>query len=114
MAVRAGNVDRQRRTSLVGQQVDLTALLAVIRWVAACLLAAQGGWTAFAVKRLPFPLDLAFLGVELDHDLHDPLENTVLWPGLKAFVQHTAGDTKPILVHRFPLTPRPQHIPNAI
>ena len=35
-------------------------------------------------------------------------------PGLKPLMQHTAGDTKPIPMYRFPLTACPQHILNLI
>jgi hypothetical protein len=54
------------------------------------------------------------LGIELDHDLHGLVENASLLPRLEAFMQGAAAHTEPIMLDGFPLTARPQHIPNAV
>lgn len=114
MAVCAGDIHCQRHAPVVDQQVNLAPLLAAIHWVFARLFAAQRGRTALAVNRLPLPFDLAFLGVELDHDLHDLVENASLLPRLEAFMQGATAHPEPLAMHRFSLTTGPQQIPNAI
>ncbi len=105
---------RQGRTALIYQDVDFAAAFAPIGGVLPGLLTAERRGTAFTVNRLPFPLDFPLLGVELNHDPHDLSEDALALPGLEAFVQGTAAHAKPPFVYRFPLTPCPQHIPDAI
>lgn len=114
MAVRTGNEHCQWCAALVHQQVYFATALTAISRVSACRVAAQRGRTAFAVERLPTPFDLTFLGIELDHNVHDLVENAILLPVLKALMQRAATYTEPVFVHSFPLAARPQHIPNAI
>lgn len=71
-----------------------------------------GGQAILAVHRLPLPLDLPFLRVEQHHDLQKLVEQPLLLPGLKAFMQRATTHPKPVFVHRFPLAPGPQDIPN--
>jgi hypothetical protein len=78
------------------------------------LFSAQWSRTALTVNRLPFPLDLAFLGIELDHDLHDLVEDTQLLPGLESFMQRAAAHPKPVFMDRLPLASSPQHIPDPV
>jgi len=114
MAIRTGNENGQRCPSFIDQQVNLAALFAPIRWIAACFVTAQRGRTALTVNRLPFPFDLAVLGIEHHHDLHNPVENAQLLPGLEPFVQGAAAHAEPVSTNRFPLAARPHHIPNPI
>jgi hypothetical protein len=104
----------QGSTALVHQDVDLAAPFAPIGWILPGLLTTQGGRTAFTVNRLPCPLDFPFLGVELDHDLHNLVEDTQLLPSLEAFMQRAAAHPKPVFVDRLPLASGPQHIPDPV
>ncbi len=114
MTVGARDMYRQRGTALVNQQVDLAPLFAPVCWISAGLFAAQRRWTAFAINRLPVPLDVPFPGIEPDHNLHNSRKDACLLPRLETVMQGTAANSKPILVNRFPLTARPQDIPDAI
>jgi hypothetical protein len=114
MLIRAGQDYGQGRAALVHQDVDFAAPFASIGWILPGLLAAQGRGTALTVNRLPFPLDFPFLGVELDHDVHDLVEDTQLLPGLEAFMQRAAAHPKPVFMNCFPLASRPQHIPDPV
>ena len=58
--VGATDVDGQRRTPLIDQDVDLGAQFGAIGRVFARIAAAQGGGARAAVDRLPPPLDVAF------------------------------------------------------
>jgi len=114
MTVGSCNVHRQGRAPLVHQQVDFAPVFTPIRRVSAGCWTAQRGRAALAIKCLPLPLDGALSGIEPDHDLHYPGENPIALPALKAFMQRTATDPKPVFMHRFPLAPCPQHIPDAV
>jgi hypothetical protein len=114
MRIGARDVNGQRRTAFIDQQVNLAALFASVRRIAACGVTAQRSRTAFTINRLPFPFDLAFLGIEFHHDLHNPVKNAKLLPGLESFMQGTAAHAEPVPMNRFPLTAGPQHIPNPI
>lgn len=114
MRIGPGQHHCQRCATLVDQKMYFSAAFAVIRGVFARLFAAQRRRAALAVSRLPLPVDLALLDVELDHDAHDPLEDALLLPGLKSLVEGAAAHPKPIFVHGLPLAARPQHIPNPI
>jgi hypothetical protein len=114
MRICSRDVYGQRRTSFIDQPVNLAALFAAVRRIAACFVTAQRGRTAFTVNRLPFPFDFAFLGIEFHHDLHNPVENAKLLPGLEPFMQGAAAHAEPVPMDRFPLTAGPHHIPNPI
>jgi hypothetical protein len=114
MFIRPRHVDGQWRTALVHQEMDFAPPFAPIRRVGARLLPAQGGGAGFAVDGLPCPLDLAFLGIELNHDRHDLVEKAPLLPALEAFMQHTAAYAEPLPMNCLPLTACPQHIPDPV
>jgi len=61
--VSASDEHRKRRAALSDQQLDLATLLTPIGGVAAGVLASEGCGAGFAVDGLPFPLDVALLGV---------------------------------------------------
>jgi hypothetical protein len=78
-------------------KLDLATAFAPISRVLPGLFSAQWRRTGFTIHRLPFPFDSPFLGVELDHDPHDLVEDTQLLPGLEAFMQRAAARPKPVL-----------------
>ena len=75
---------------------------------------AQGGRHAFAVQTLPVPGNPPFPGIEAGHSPHDLSPAAILLPGLKAFMQHTTRNPKPVAVDRFPLATGPQDVPEPI
>ena len=112
--IRTRNVNCQRHSPLINQQVQLRSLFTPIGRVFARFTASQRGGNRLAVNRLPLPFDLAFLVVKLDHQPHDLVEDAVLLPGLKAFMQHVAGYPEPVFVNGFPLATGPQVPPSAL
>lgn len=114
MLIGAGDVQGQRSATLVNQEMDLGPALSTIRWIAAGSSSTQGSRDRFAVDCLPLPLDTTLPSIEADQVLQDLVPDTRLLPGLETFMEHTAGNTKPISVYRFPLTSCPEHIPDAI
>jgi hypothetical protein len=114
MLIGASDVQSQGSATFVNQEMDLGPTLSTIRWIAACGSSTQGSRDRLAVDGLPFPADTALPGIEADQVLQDLVPDACLLPGLEPFMQHTAGNSKPIPVYRFPLTACPQHIPDAI
>jgi len=114
MLIGAGDMQSQRRSALVNQQMDFAAAFAAICGAFACFWPSQRRRTRLAIHRLPLPFDLPTLTVETNHRFHDPLKNTLLLPCLETFMQDTAAHAKPVPVNGFPLATRPQHVPNAI
>jgi len=114
MLVRACDVQRQRRTPLVNQQVDFAAAFAAIHRAFTCFQSSQWRRTRLAIHRLPLPLDFPLSSVEVDHRLHYPLEDTGLLPALETFVQDAAAHTEPPTLDGLPLAACPQHIPDPI
>jgi hypothetical protein len=51
---------------------------------------------------------MSFAPVEAQQRAKSLLQNILLLPRLKAFVHHTAGNTKQDALHRFPLAAGPQ------
>jgi hypothetical protein len=108
------DVQRQGRPVFIHHQMDFATLFAPIGRIAASLLPAQAGWRRFTVNRLLLTTDLSLLLVVLDHLPQYRPEDARLLPVLKSIVDHTASDPNPVLVDRFPLATRPQHIPDPI
>jgi hypothetical protein len=104
----------QRSTALIDQNMDLAALFGSIGGIIARIAAAQRRWTRTTVHRLPLPQDPFSTAIEIQHRAKDLLPDAFLLPGLKAFVQDTAGDAKPTSMNRLPLTACPQNVPDAI
>ena len=67
-----------------------------------------------SIDRLPFPANLTFCLVVQKHFSHHVGKDVILLPSLKTFMNHTTGDSKPVLVNRFPLAASPQYIPDPI
>lgn len=114
MLICTGNMNRQRRTPLINQDVNLCPAFAPIGGIISCFLSTQRRWHRFAVDCLPFPTDPSLPIVETNHRLQDFLPNALLLPSLEPFMQDAAGNTKPIFVNCFPLTACPQDVPEAI
>ena len=114
MLIGAADQDAQGGTTLVDQEMNFAARFPSVSRVFACLSASQGGWYAFAVQTLPSPTNPAFARIETYHPAHDPFPSSFFLPGLKALMQDTTRDPKPIFVDRLPLAARPKHIPDPI
>ncbi len=112
--VRSRDVHRQRRSAFIHQNVNLAAAFGSIRRIFARILAAQRRRARLAVDRLPLPSYVPLTSVEADHGLEDFLPDPGLLPRLETLVQHTAGHAKPVTMDCFPLTARPQDVPDAI
>jgi len=113
MLISSSDMKRQGRTAFINQNVDLCSTFPTIGGIAARSHATQGCGDCFAVNCLPLPTDSLFAGIETDHGLQDLLPDTCLLPVLEAFMQDTAGNTKPVAVYCFPLTTGPQDVPDA-
>ncbi len=114
MFIGSSNVQGQRGSVFIDQQMNLAALFASICGISACFFTTQRRWAGFTVDGLPFPANLTFCLIVQDHCSHHVGKDALLLPGLKAFMDHTTGDPKPVPVNRFPLTTSPQHIPDSI
>jgi hypothetical protein len=114
MHIGSGDPHRQRSSALIHQNMDLAARFGSIGGVIACIRASQRRWTRTTVHRLPFPQDMFLPAIKAQHRSEDRIPEAQLLPGLKAFVQNTAGDTEPIFMNGFPLAARPQDVPQAI
>jgi len=110
----SSHVQSQRCAVFIDQQMNLTALFASICGISARFFTTQGRRAGSAVNGLPFPANLPFRLIIQDHCSHHVGKDAPLLPGLKAFMDHTTGDSKPVLVNRFPLAASPQHIPNPM
>ena len=71
-------------------------------------------WNTFAIDTLPLPGYPAFSGIISCHPTHNLLPTTFCLPGLKAFMQNAARNTKPFSFQRFPLTACPHDVPETI
>jgi len=114
MLVSSGNPNGQRSAALVHQKVNFTALLGSVSGVGSGITPAQRSSTRTTVHRLPLPENMLSATIETQHGAKDRLPNSLLAPGLKTFMQHATGNTKPMGVQRFPLATGPQNKPNAI
>lgn len=114
MLIGAGDVNGQRRSSFIDQDVHLGPTLASVCWITSSGLPTQWRGNRLAVDSLPLPADSTLAGIEADQAPHDLLPDTLLLPGLESLVQHAARNTKPVSVDGFPLATSPQHIPNAV
>jgi hypothetical protein len=94
--------------------MDFTARFGSIGGIIARITAAQRGWTRTAVHRLPFPQDMFLPAIKAQHRTEELIPDASLLPGLKAFMQDTAGYTEPIFMNRFPLAAGPQDIAEAV
>lgn len=110
----ATDVDGQRRTPLIDQNVDFRAQLGAIGRVFARFATARRRRTRSTVHGLPAPLDAALAPVELDQGLKDLVPDAQFLPGLESLMQHTAGDTKPVKMDSLPLAAGPQDVPDAV
>ena len=112
--ISASDMDRQGCAALIDQNMDLTPHFGAIGGVLPGVLAPQRGWNRLAIRRLPGPANVSGTPIITQHRLHDPNKHSLLSPVLEASVDHTARDTKEVLIDGFPLTAGPQHIPDAI
>ena len=110
----SGDVHGQRRAAFIHQNVNLAPAFGSIRRVFARILPAQWRRARLAIDRLPFPSHVPLSSVEADHGLKYLLPNPDLLPRLKTLMQYAARHAKPVTMDRFPLTARPQDVPNAI
>lgn len=104
----------QWSAALIHQKMDLAAGFGSIGRIITRICAAQRRWTRTAVHRLPFPQDVFLPTIKAQHRAEELIPKAQPLPGLKAFMQDTAGDTEPIFVNGFPLAARPEDIPEAI
>ena len=113
-ATGTGDVNGQRRSPFINQDVYLGPTLASVCWITSCGLPTQWRGNRLAVDSLPLPADSTLAGIEADQAPHDLLPDTLLLPGLESLVQHAARNTKPVSVDGFPLATSPQHVPDAV
>jgi len=114
MLVSSGDPNGQWCAPLIYQDMDFAALLGSIGGVGSRVTSTQRRRTRATVHRLPLPADVLLTTIKAQHRPKNGLPNTLLAPGLKAFVQYTAGNTKPTGVQGFPLATCPQNEPNAV
>ena len=114
MLICAGDMNCQRRATLVNQDVNLCPAFAPVGGTGPCFLSSPRRWHRFTVECLPFPTDPSLPIVETNHRLQDFVPNALLLPSLETFMQDAAGNAKPISVDSFPLTTCPQDVPEAI
>jgi hypothetical protein len=114
MLIGSRDMDRQGRTACIHQKVNFASRFAAIGRIFAGFFSAEWRWHRLAVHRLPFPADSQLAGIVAHHDLEQLVKDTRLLPGLKAFMQGTTGNLKPLSLHGFPLTAGPQHEPDAV
>ena len=98
----------------VHHQMNFATQLAAIGRILARFRPTQGCRTGFAIHRLSFPADFAFPGVELDHEGEQLVKHTRFFPGLKALMQYTARNIKPLPLDRFLLAAGPQDILDSV
>jgi hypothetical protein len=114
MDIRSGNVNGQRRSPLVNQQVQFAPALAAVDWAFSGRFSAKRCWAAFAIQRLKQPSNILSSRIETRHQRHQLEKQSAALPVLKPLMQHAATHAKPIPMHCFPLAACPQHIPNPI
>lgn len=114
MSIGSGDVDGQRRTPLVNQEMNFRPSLASVSWIASCIRTVQRGRNRFAIDSLPFPTDALLSMIEACQGTENLVPDTLLLPCLEPLMQDAAGDTKPCFVNRFPLASCPQNVPEAI
>lgn len=89
------HMNRQRRASLVDQDVDLAAKVSAIRRILSGISATQRSRTAAAVDRLPHPTNVASAIIVSQHRSQNVLKDSLLRPGLKPLMDHTAAHAEP-------------------
>jgi hypothetical protein len=112
--VSTGKMHRQRRASLINQDMDLGTAFTPVSGIASRCFSAQRCRDRFAIDSLPFPANPALPIVKANHRLQHLVPDTLLLPGLEPLVQDTAGNTEPIAMDCFPLAACPQNVPEAI
>lgn len=86
MCIGTGDVQRERHTVLINQQMNLAALLAPIGGVLSSGFTSEWRGRRFAVDRLPFPTDFALGLIERDHLTEHGAKDTHLLPGLEPLI----------------------------
>src|SRR5215204_7603328 len=115
MAISPGEHYRKWSADLVDQEVYLCAPLASIGRVLACFCSSHRSGRVLGINRLPPPADPAALpGVVLDHPLHQLLEKTHPRPSLETLVDDARANSEPLPMNGFPLTSRPQPVPDPV
>ena len=114
MLISTRNMNRQRCAALVNQDMNLCPTLTPVSGIVPSFLSPHRSGHRFTVDCLPLPTYPSFSIVEANHCLHDFFPNALLLPRLESFMQNTTGNAKPIFVDSFPLTTRPQNIPESI
>jgi hypothetical protein len=112
--VSPGKMHRQRRASLINQDMNLGTVFTAVSGIASRCFSAQRCRYRFAVDCLPLPTNSALPIVKANHRLQHFVPDTLLLPGLEPFVQDTAGNAKPIAMDCFPLAACPQNVPEAV
>ena len=90
MFICARDMNCQRSASLIHQQMNFRSRFGSIGRIFTGFFSSQWGWNHFAVHRLPLPADFHLAGLRIDHHFEQLIENSLLLPGLKSFVQGTA------------------------
>ncbi len=114
MSVGTCDVNRQRCTALVDQEMNLRTTFAAVGGIAPGRRATQRGSHRFAVDSLPFPADFLLAMVEPSHGSQHLVPDALLLPCLEPLVQDTARNVEPIAVDGFPLAACPQNVPEPI
>lgn len=114
MFICSSNMNCEWRSSFINQNMDFGSRFCSICRIFARFFTSQRCRNHFAVHRLPFPTDSLLSCIKFHHHFEKLIEKARSFPGLKSFMQGTAGYMKPFSIDRFPLTPCPQHIPDAI
>jgi hypothetical protein len=114
MLIGSRDIDRQRRTTRIHQEVNFAASFSSVYRTLARRLTTQRRWTGFAINGLPRPSNAAPLVIKLGKLAHQSVKNTALLPFLEAVMDSGATHPEPRPLHRFPLATCPQHIPYSV
>ena len=114
MFISTCDMDRQGSTAFIHQKMNFCSRFGAIRRIFAGLSAAKWREDHFAVHRLPHPANFHLVGIIINHDLKQLIENSFLLPGLKPLMQSAARYLEPFPLHRFPLASAPQNVPDAV
>lgn len=114
MDIGSSNVGGQGCATSIHQKMNFAAALGSVYRTFTRIIAAQWGWTRFAINGLPGPLDTSLSFVKLRKFTHQTLKNAALLPFLKTVMDRRTTYPEPVPMYRFPLTTCPQHIPYPV
>jgi hypothetical protein len=86
VSVGSGEVNGQRSTFFIHQNMDFGSRFAAIGWILPGLTTSQGSWNHFTVHRLPFPANFLLVSIVFHQYLEQLVENPFVLPRLKTFM----------------------------